>query len=176
MLSRTTTTVAETVFASLMLDRSRRDLKHVDTSARGPLENRCTGSARFVFVGLGGRKGDRRSRDGAIVRNSVRKGLRGTCESCKYDLGLAVRFPCFGCGMFDFPPSAANSPANPFWGSSLRESVGERYAIPGNESIVSLDSNAGVGANLSFQDTGSCASTLSQGARPFLQKVQGIES
>ena len=89
---------------------------------------------------------------------------------------MSIGFACFGCGMLDFPASAADGPTNPFRGRSLWKSVWERNAVPGYESVVPLNSDSGVGADLGLKDTRSGASTLSKRARSFLQEIQSVES
>jgi hypothetical protein len=84
--------------------------------------------------------------------------------------------------IFELPTGAADSSTEPF-GRGIEPFIGVSTVlwrfkgdlVPQNEGVISLATNTRVGANLSFENARSRASSLGKSGGPLFKKVQGIK-
>lgn len=172
-LSGSTTVVGMSFLA--ILKRRRGDLKDLETRVSGPLHDHCARSPWLVLVGLGSGEWHRRGGDGAVIGCSVGQRLGHAGDHSEDDLRLGIWLASFSGGMLHFPACAADRTADPFRRRRRGQAVAEGDVVPGNEGIIALDPDAGVGADLGLEDAGCGAGTLGKRASTFLQKIKSVE-
>ena len=127
----------------------------------------------FNVGGVGRGKGNGVQRLVALGKadgGDLGRGIGRSRKDCQDDPGMFDRgLLKFFLDVIDLPLNTTEDPADPL-GARFRLGVAGGL-VPRNKSIVSLDTDAGVGPHLGFQNSRCRSSSLGEGAATFLEEV-----
>ena len=148
---------------------------------RGPTRDEGWGEAGLVPVRLRSRKrhrgGGDRSRVGGFGLGVCRGRNDGEDDAADWGgsgcLLILLFILKFFRDVLQFPAGTADRTTDPFGCSGGM--VLEGNIVPQDEGVVALDTDAGVGADLSFEDARSGAGALSKRTSALLEEIEGIK-